>query len=121
MRAGASDSGPSENDRGTGPATSVSPTPSQANEFEDWPDSDQCYGSHVEDGAESEIEAEYRRRSAGARRMPKRERRQALKQAREWRSAALVALRERRSYRRLSDYLLHRSKLRVLGIHPKHG
>jgi hypothetical protein len=120
-RAGASDSGPSENDRGTGPATSVSPAPSQANEYEDWLHTDQAEGLYDADGAESEIEAEYRRRSAGARNMSKRDRRQALRLAREWRSAAVKALRDRRSYRRHGDYLLRRSRTRSFPIHPKPG
>jgi hypothetical protein len=89
----------------------VSPTPPQANQFDEFSSADPGEPVHAEDGTESEIEAEYRRRSAGARNLPKSDRRQALKLAQEWRSAAMRALRDQRMYRRLSDYLMRRSKL----------
>jgi hypothetical protein len=48
-------------------------------------------------GAELEIDAEFQRRLAGLRRLPRHERAAALRLAREWRQLALKALRERRT------------------------
>ncbi len=48
-------------------------------------------------GAELEIVAEFQRRLAGLRRLPRHERAAALRLAREWRQLALKALREKRA------------------------
>jgi hypothetical protein len=48
-------------------------------------------------GAELEIAAEFQRRLAGLRRLPRYERAAALRLAREWRQLALKALREKRA------------------------
>jgi hypothetical protein len=85
MRARASDSGFSANDRGTGPATSASPAhlADESNEPLD-----------EGDAAEIEIETIFKRRIAGARLLPRRERAAARREAREWRRFPLKALRE---------------------------
>jgi hypothetical protein len=116
-RVGASGKESPENDRGTGPATSVSPALSQVNENEESPNVDQTEGSRIDEGAdEFEIEVEYRRRRTGARSMPRRERRQAMRAAHEWRKAALASLKEKRLYKRTSEYFLRKAKLRGLNI-----
>jgi len=63
------------------------------------------------DGAGDGIEEEYRRRLAGLRRLPRRERSAALKAAREERMAALKQLRERRAIDRHARYMLWRSQM----------
>jgi hypothetical protein len=60
------------------------------------------------DGAEIEIEITFRRKLAGLRRLPRRERVQALLAAREWRSFALNALREKRRIDRHARYMQRR-------------
>jgi hypothetical protein len=90
-RAGAIGKGSTANDRGTGPATSASPAHS-ANESDEPIDEG--------DAAEFEIEIEFRRRLMGVRQLPRRERSQARRAAREWRRIALKALREKRRYER---------------------
>jgi hypothetical protein len=115
-----------ENDRGTGPATSVSPAHS-APEIDkppkylpalpsvSPPPPELRRSSSVEmealdegDAAELEIEAEFRRKLMGLRRLRHGERAQALRAAREWRSFALNALREKRLRERHSRYLVRR-------------
>ncbi len=60
------------------------------------------------DGAEREIEIEFRRKLAGLRRLPRHERILALLAARAWRSLALNALREKRAIDRHAPYMQHR-------------
>jgi len=60
------------------------------------------------DGAEIEIETTFRRKLAGLRRLSRRERLQALLAAREWRSFALSALREKRLIDRHARYMQRR-------------
>jgi hypothetical protein len=95
-RALASDSGLSENDPGTGPATSASPAHS-ANDDEQPIDEG--------DGAEIEIENIFKRKIAGARLLPRCERAQARREARDWRRLALKALREKRLNARHARYM----------------
>jgi hypothetical protein len=59
-------------------------------------------------GAELEIDAEYQRRLAGLRRLPRHERAAALRLAREWRQLALRALREKRATARHAARSLRR-------------
>jgi hypothetical protein len=117
-----------ENERGTGPATPVSPA-SSASEIDKPSDrrpitsqrlsqievelrhkSDESDPLDDSDAAEIEIEAEFRRKLMGLRRLRRRERAQALRVAREWRSFALNALRERR----LRERQLVRQRSRIL-------
>jgi hypothetical protein len=67
----------------------------------------------VEEGeAETlEIEATFRRRLSGLRRLPRHERSAALRAAREWRLFALKALREKRVRERIARYALWRQSL----------
>lgn len=58
-----------------------------------------------------EIELEFRRKVAGLRRLPKRERAAALRAAREWYALALQALRERKAGKRHAHYLAWRAQL----------
>ena len=96
MCVGANGKGSSANDRGTGPATSASPAHS-AHEIE----------GPIEEGDAAEIEIEniFRRKIAGARLLPRRERAQARREAREWRRLALKALREKRAAERYARYM----------------
>jgi len=64
-----------------------------------------------EDGT-CEIQENFRRMLAGLRRLPRRERAQALCAAREWRSFALNAARERRARERDARFMLWRQKFR---------
>jgi hypothetical protein len=64
-----------------------------------------------DDGAEADIDAEFKRRLAGLRRLPKRERGAVLRAAREWRIAALKALQARRACDRHARFLLWRSQM----------
>jgi hypothetical protein len=117
-----------ENDRGTGPATSVSPAHS-ASEIDKPPkylpaapsvsplESELPRSPSVEaeafdegDAAEMDIENEFRRKLMGLRRLRRRERAQALRAAREWRSFALNALREKRLRERQARYMLEHMK-----------
>ena len=86
-----------ENDRGTGPATSVSPASSASDNPLD-----------EDGGAEFEIDAEFRRRLTGLRRLRRRDQPQALRAAREWRRIALKALREKRIRDRHARYMQRR-------------
>jgi hypothetical protein len=67
----------------------------------------------VEEGAAEalEIEATFRRRLGGLRRLPRHERSAALRAAREWRLFALKALREKRARERIGRYVLWRHSL----------
>jgi hypothetical protein len=99
MRAGASDSRFTGNDRGTGPATSVSPAHSAHQNDEPVDEGD---------AAEFEIEQEFRRKLMGTRQIPRRERAQARRAAREWRRLALNALRQKRMHERHARHMLWR-------------
>jgi hypothetical protein len=57
------------------------------------------------DAAEIEIEIMFRRKLMGLRRLPRRERSQALRTAKEWRKLALKALREKRMRDRHARYM----------------
>lgn len=105
MCAGASGKGSSANDRGTGPATSVSP----------------AHAAHEVDGpldegdaAEIEIENIFKRKIAGTRQLPRRERALARRAAREWRRFALKALREKRATERHARFM----RWRLMGARP---
>jgi hypothetical protein len=87
MKADDSGNEPSANDRGTGPATSASPAHS-AHEIDEPIDE--------RDAAELEIETIFKRKLAGARFLPRRERMAARREAHEWLRLALKALREKR-------------------------
>ena len=56
------------------------------------------------DGAEIEIETVFRQKLAGLRRLPRRDRPHVLTAAREWRQAALRALKEKRAIDRHERY-----------------
>jgi hypothetical protein len=106
------------NSRGTGPATSASPD-SLASDTGSRPSRpDTAPGEATLDlepdnagefeAAEREIEADFRRRIAGLRRMPRRDRPYALRAAREQRQLALIALHERRACDRHARFLRRR-------------
>jgi len=59
-------------------------------------------------GADAEIEAIFRRKIVGLRRLPRRQRAQALREAREWLAFALQALREKKATARHARYVLWR-------------
>jgi hypothetical protein len=128
-RAGASGKGPSENDHGTGPATSASPAASaNTNETSEKNRSSLPIQLHLarnevtrpgmpsgglepdedSDGADAEIEVIFRRKIAGLRRLPRRERAQALREAREWLAFARTALRAKKAAARHTRYMLWR-------------
>jgi hypothetical protein len=94
---GGSGNGSSANDRGTGPATSASPAHS-ANDSDGPTDEG--------DAAEIEIENIFKRKIAGARLLPRRERALARREARDWRRLALKALREKRLNERYARHML---------------
>src|SRR5262249_7835428 len=107
-----------ENDRGTGAADPESPADKPANQginlmSQVRPETAYAPAAVVltsrgsepvidmespdDDGAAyTEIDAAYRRRLIGLRRLPRHERIQALRAAREWRAVALMALRQKR-------------------------
>jgi hypothetical protein len=122
-RAGGSDSGPTGNDSGTGPAPPASPSvsASESQKEDESPApglikfggeaSDQKYldllladlGSAEEEGSpEFEILKTFRRKIAGLRRLPRHQRAQAIRVALEWLSAMMNTLREKRAYARHS-------------------
>ena len=108
MHARASDSGFTENDPGTGPATSASPAHLADESNEPFDEGD---------AAEIEIETIFKRRIAGARLLPRRERAAARREARDWRRFALKALREkRRSERHARDMLRQLKRIRRSGF-----
>jgi hypothetical protein len=67
------------------------------------------------EGEEREIEEVFRRKIAGLRRLPRRDRAAALRAAREWRAFALRALREKRAGLRYARHLLRRLRMLVPG------
>lgn len=122
---GIASNGPMGNRRGTGPATSVSPV-SLANKIDEMPESRaplhprlhlvktatevtrasprlDLSAAIVDEGAETEIDSVFRRAIAGLRRLPRRERPHALRAARDARTLALKALREKRARERDAD------------------
>jgi hypothetical protein len=62
------------------------------------------------DSAEIEAQAIFRRKIAGLRRLPRRQRAQALREAREWLAVALQALREKKATARHARYMLWQMK-----------
>jgi|HubBroStandDraft_1064217.scaffolds.fasta_scaffold472554_1 hypothetical protein len=60
----------------------------------------------ADDGAVLEINQQFRRRLAGLRRLPRHQRADALRAARDWRRQALRALKERRAAERRARHLL---------------
>jgi hypothetical protein len=108
-RAGASGKESTANDRGTGPATSASPAHS-AVEIEGPIDEG--------DAAEIEIENIFKRKIAGARLLPRRERALARREARDWRRLALKALRDKRLNERHARYRLRQlARARPSNLH----
>jgi hypothetical protein len=63
-----------------------------------------------DEAAEIEIETVFRRMIAGLRRLPRRERPYAVRAAKDARTLALKALRERRAYKRHGEYMLLKLK-----------
>jgi len=118
-----------ENDRGTWPATPASPATS-ANQKDRLPSEvpAQAFRSPAIDtahrgsdagglgpadddgGAEAEIEAMYRTKFAGIRRLPRHQRPLARRAAREWRQSALRALREKRAGERYARLMRGRPR-----------
>ena len=125
------------NARGTWPATPVSPdypakesfSPSETRRgffllpmfadagaetthFSDLPvDAEPCEDG---EGEALDIEATFKRKLMGLRRMPRRERAATLQAAREWRRSALNGLREKRSILRYARHMLRRLRMLVL-------
>jgi hypothetical protein len=121
------------NERGTGPATSVSPV-SPANKKGEAPESrtppfihrvltkTAAEITHVgcrrpnpsfvdpDEAAEIEIEAIYRRAIAGLRQLPRRERPYAMRVAKDALMFALKALREKRATKRHGEHMLRKLK-----------
>lgn len=126
LRAGANDSGPTENESGTGPATPVSPSapahtieereisqrmvlPTFARAAEEMTSND-IVGDPVEgNGEEYEILVRYRHMLDGIRKLPRKMRVLARREAHKWLGSELKASRERRALRR-SSYRTHRRK-----------
>jgi hypothetical protein len=116
---GASGTRPSENDPGTGPATSVSPARPTGNDINEFnPDSPGL--EKDEDGAALEIENEFRRRLAGLRILRRGQKAAAYRSAMEWRRQAMIALRERKLRDRHTAFLIKRIRRRRLGYDPIH-
>jgi hypothetical protein len=131
--------GPTGNDRGTGPATLVSPEfPAIKSDEQPERHSDAFVRSaptaittpeptkdplppsgeeEIEEGAgmERDIEDEFRRRLAGLRRLPRAARPHALQLAREWRQLALNGLRDKRAGARHARRALRRLRTLALG------
>ncbi len=135
---GARDKGSTENDRGTGPATLASPA-SSANEndkaIEYRPFVESKLGAtetdlprhgipsagfepvEDDDGSDIDIDTIFRRKLLGLRLLPRRERAQAYRAAKEWRRAALKALREKRLSERHARYMLRQlTRIRPSGL-----
>jgi len=124
-----------ENERGTGPATPVSPATSASEQSR--PDKFQAVARTIlnaaaaieltrrdflslgsdapEDDGATEIEAEFRRKIAGLRRLPRQQRAAAVRAAREWFLVALSALREKRARDRHARHMLRRQQRRSPG------
>jgi hypothetical protein len=64
-----------------------------------------------DDAQVQEIEAMFKRKLSGLRRLPRHARAHALRAAREWRLAALAALREKRARERHAKWVLWRQQL----------
>lgn len=97
-------------ERGTGPAPPASPDYPAAEKHET-PDDDRFAFFGFSDpyaGEERDIADLYRRRIVGLRRMPRRDRLHALRNARLARVLALKALREKRAWARYGQKLLRR-------------
>jgi hypothetical protein len=126
---GAQNKGSTENDRGTGPATLVSPAPSaQENDraIEYRPLVESKRGAtetdvprrampsiepvDEDDAADVDIDTIFKRKLMGLRLLPRRERAQAYRAAKEWRRAALKALREKRLNECHARYMLRQLK-----------
>jgi hypothetical protein len=75
------------------------------------------FESLADDGAaEAEINAAYRQRLSGLRRMRRHERAQAVRAAREWRFLSLKALRDKRARDRRARYEIWRSQQAAPGL-----
>ena len=83
------------------------PPPAQGEDALDEPPSSMDLANEG-DAAEIEIRTTFRRMMMGLRRLPRRERAQALRAAREWRSFALNALHEKRQRDRHARYMQRR-------------
>jgi hypothetical protein len=136
MGMGAHDKGSTENDRGTGPATSVSPAPSahendKAIEYRSLVESKlSATESELQllpmpsielvdedDAADVDIDTIFKRKLMGLRLLPRRERAQAYRAAKEWRRAALKALGEKRRCDRHARYMLRQlTRIRPSGL-----
>jgi hypothetical protein len=136
MGMGAHDKGSTENDRGTGPATLASPAPSahendKAIEYRPLVESkrsatetDVQRGAmpsielvDEDDAADVDIDTIFKRKLMGLRLLPRRERAQAYRAAKEWRRAALKALREKRLIERQARYMLRQlTRIRPSGL-----
>jgi hypothetical protein len=132
-RAGASDSDLTDNDHGTGPATSVFPALS-ANEYrkgdEDQPTTANKFGPvacelthrdplpaevmpiEEEDSPDVEVMKIFRLKIAGLRRLPKHQRAQAIRLVLEWLWSTMAGLREKRLYERHARHTL-RQQMRM--------
>jgi hypothetical protein len=130
-RTGAHDKEATENDRGTGPVTSASPAPSadkndtaieyrpfvefkrSATEIElprhDNPSAG-FESTEKDDASDIDVDTIFRRKLMGLRLLPRRERAQAYRAAKEWRRVALKALREKRTSERHARYMLRQLK-----------
>jgi hypothetical protein len=97
-------------DRGTGPATPESRA-HLANEMNDLIKFPAFEPVEEGDAAATEIEATYRARLIGLRRLPRYQRAQARRAAREWRLLALRALREKRARERHANYVVWHRQL----------
>jgi hypothetical protein len=109
-----------ENDHGTGPATPESPaTSAYEKDRQIRASAVGAFGSRFtpleptdgDESADAEIEAQFKYRLVGLRRMPRHQRAAALRATREWRQLALKALREKRERERHARHLLWRSQL----------
>lgn len=132
MRAGGSDSDLTENDRGTGPATPVSPSGS-ANESDDrgprrpsllveliWVadelTDDFAGGTAQDEGAEQATIAQYGRMLVGIRKLPRQMRALARREALKWLRSELKGLRDRRASSRRAAHANKRRKVGWRGV-----
>jgi len=130
MRAGASDSGLTENNTGTGPAT-FGPHPFTAKEIEpakeperpfrpiaatgadEWTPTDNASGflAYEDDGeAVAAIYKIFRQKLSGLRRLPRQVRAAERRAARDWLAIAMTDLREKRAYKRHADRMFRRQR-----------
>lgn len=131
MRAGTSDSGPTENDRGTGPAPPVSPVLSaneNQKENENQPFAPirlklsgteltggdrlpvELMSTEEEGSPELEVLLIFRRKIAGLRKLPRQQRAQEIRAALEWLWSSIAALREKRAYARHRQHMLRQQR-----------